>query len=48
MGLVNHGKELLRIWDETPTAATSDCELVNRWATASGMNGWYDWIPYSP
>lgn len=46
MGLVNHGRELLQIWDETSTAATSDCELVNRWANASGMTGWCDWIPY--
>jgi hypothetical protein len=48
MGLISHGRELLRIWDETPTDATSDCELVNRWAGASGMTGWYDWIPYCP
>lgn len=48
MGFVNHGSELLRIWDETPTDATSDCDLVNRWASASGMTGWFDWIPYCP
>jgi hypothetical protein len=48
MGLASHGRELLQIWDETPAAATSDCDLVNRWASASGMNGWYDWIPYRP
>lgn len=48
MGLANHGQELLRIWDDTPTKAANDCELVNQWAAASGMAGWYDWIPYCP
>ena len=47
-GVLGHGQELLRIWDETPTNATSDCELVNCLATASGVTGWYNWIPYTP
>lgn len=47
-GIVSHGKELLRIWDETPSVAPHDCELVDRWAAASGMSDWYRWIPYRP
>ena len=46
LGLIDHGKNLLQIWDETPTAAINDCELVNRWANALGMADWYKWIPY--
>ena len=48
MGLLNHGKELLHIWDETPTNAANDCDLVNLWAAASGMSGWYSWSAYCP
>jgi hypothetical protein len=47
-GLLNHGSELLNIWDETPADAAHDCDLVDRWAAASGMSGWYDWVPYKP
>jgi len=48
MGLLAHGRELMRIWDETASAADNDCELVNLWANACGMSGWYEWLPYSP
>ena len=45
-GVIDDGRELLRLWDSTPTDATRDCELVDRWAAAAGMSGWYHWIPY--
>ena len=47
-GLLTHGRELLRIWDEIPSDATHDCKLVDSWAAASGMTNWYNWIPYEP
>jgi hypothetical protein len=47
-GVLSHGRELLRVWDETSADATYDCELVDRWAAASGMTDWYTWIPYRP
>ena len=47
-GAIEHGRALLRIWDETPADARHDCELVDRWAKACGMSNWYHWIPYQP
>lgn len=47
-GLLSLGKELMRVWDEVPADAAHDRELVDRWAHALGMTGWYDWIPYRP
>ena len=47
-GALDHGRSLLRIWDETPSDARHDCELVDRWATACGMSKWYNWIAYQP
>lgn len=47
-GLRAQGLELLEIWDTLPIDAGHDCELVDRWASACCMNGWYDWIPYQP
>jgi hypothetical protein len=47
-GLLKHGKELLRIWDELPKEPNHDCELVDQWALGSGLTGWYKWIPYQP
>lgn len=47
-GMLDHGKKLLRIWDETPSSAPHDCELVDRWALASGMTNWYSWISFKP
>lgn len=45
-GYSRHGQELLDLWDATPAGPTHDCQLVDGWAAASGMNGWYSWIPY--
>lgn len=47
-GLLGHGKELLRIWDEAPLSSSGDCTLVDKWAVGSGMSDWYSWIPYKP
>jgi hypothetical protein len=47
-GLLGHGQELLRIWDELPPDAAHDCELVDQWAQGSGLTDWYKWSPYKP
>ena len=40
--------ELLAILGKVPPSAAHDRELVNAWAAAIGMTGWYAWIPYKP
>lgn len=47
-GVLKEGRELLSIWDSTPKDPDHDCELVDRWATSTGMSHWYRWIPYAP
>ena len=47
-GLLGHGEELLRIWDAVPHRPVKDCALVDQWAGASGMSGWFSWVPYQP
>lgn len=47
-GVLPQGEQLLAIWDEVPMGAQNDCELVDRWADASGLSGWFTWIPYRP
>jgi hypothetical protein len=40
------GADLLSINDSMPDDAAHDCQLVDAWAQAIGMSGWYAWIPY--
>jgi hypothetical protein len=47
-GALDLGAELLAIVDRVPPDAAHDRELVDAWADAMGMNGWYAWIPYKP
>lgn len=47
-GALDLGAELLAIVDRVPPGAAHDRELVDAWADAMGMNGWYAWIPYKP
>ena len=47
-GVVDLGAELLAILDKVPPGAAHDRELVDAWAAAIGMSGWYAWIPYKP
>ena len=47
-GALDLGAELLAIVDRLPTDAAHDRELVDAWAAAIGMTGWYTWIPYKP
>ncbi len=45
-GVLEPGKELLRISDSIASDAGHDCELVDAWASSIGMTGWYAWAPY--
>jgi len=47
-GVLESGKELLVTSDSVPSDATHDCDLVDAWATAIGMTGWYTWVPLQP
>lgn len=47
-GALDLGAELLSILDKLPADAAHDRELVDAWAAAIGMTGWYTWIPYKP
>jgi hypothetical protein len=48
MGLGQGGRDLLRLYDGTPSDAEHDRNLVDAWAVRLGLNGWYRWIPYQP
>jgi hypothetical protein len=48
VGVLAKGEELMRIWQAVPADARHDCELVDRWAQAQEIAGWYTWIPYRP
>jgi len=45
-GVLDLGADLLSINDAMPRDATHDRQLVDAWAKAIGMTGWYAWIPY--
>jgi hypothetical protein len=47
-GVAAHGRELLAIFDNAPSGPEHDCDLVDAWAQAIGMTGWYRWTPYEP
>ena len=45
-GVLDHGHELLAIFDATSADAAHDRDLVDAWGRATGMQDWYSWIPY--
>lgn len=45
-GVLEAGKELLRISDTIGPDRGHDRELVDAWASSIGMTGWYTWTPY--
>ena len=47
-GVLNHGRELLALWDKSSTGPDRDRELIDGWASATGMTDWYAWTPYKP
>lgn len=46
-GLKQAGFDLMEIWDQTTHTASSDCELVDAWATYSSIRNWYEWTTYT-
>lgn len=44
--MLDLGADLLSIYDAIRRDATHDRQLVDAWAKAIGMTGWYAWIPY--
>lgn len=48
MGLTDDGQRLLSLLDDVPPDPRHDRELIDRWAGALGMRGWYRWAPYRP
>ena len=47
-GVLDLGAELLALLDKLPAGAAHDRQLVDAWAAAIGMTGWYAWTPYKP
>ena len=47
-GVLDLGAELLTISDSMSSDAVHDRDLVDAWAAAIGMAGWYAWVPYKP
>ena len=47
-GVLEPGKELLRISDSIASDPRHDRALVDAWAASIGMAGWYAWTPYKP
>lgn len=47
-GVIDRGRELMRIWDRIAADPSHDRELVDAWAAACGMTGWFHWIAYHP
>ena len=47
-GVLGAGAELLEISDSLESGPASDCALVDAWAAAIGMTGWFAWQPYRP
>ena len=47
-GVLDPGKELLRISDAMALDPSHDRALIDAWASSMGMTGWYAWIPYKP
>lgn len=45
-GFAGDGAQLLAIWRKAAPEATHDREVIDAWASALKMRGWYDWVPY--
>ncbi len=44
-GLKKPARTLLALWDEIPTDARHDRELVDTWGKELGVSDWYRWVP---
>lgn len=47
IGADTAGKGLMDVFSQTESDALHDQDLVDRWANALGLHGWYRWVPYN-
>jgi hypothetical protein len=47
-GVIEDGRHLLKILDAIPNESVNDRKLVDHWADACGMTGWFAWTTYQP
>lgn len=45
LGLEDRGRVLLSVWDDLPSDARHDRELVDAWARELKVSDWYRWVP---
>lgn len=45
-GFHQPGGELLDIWQQTSSSPSHDRDLIDAWAQALDLAGWYQWTPY--
>lgn len=45
-GFKKPARALLAVWDEFPTDARHDRELVDAWGEELGVSDWYQWVPF--
>lgn len=45
-GLLSEGASLLRLWEEIPSSAIHDRELIDAWGKHLGIADWYEFVPY--
>ena len=45
-GFESQGRELLKIFEETPNGPINDCELIDRWADNLQIRDWIEWLSY--
>ena len=39
------GRELLKLFDQLPSDASRDRELIDQWGNHLSLASWYQWIP---
>lgn len=47
LGFEERGGTLLSVWDELPSDARHDRDLVDSWAEELGVSDWYQWVPFT-
>ncbi len=45
VGFEGAGGRLLEVWDQVPSGARHDRELVDAWGEELKVSDWYRWVP---
>jgi hypothetical protein len=45
-GFLDLGEKLLNMYDEVPDHPGHDRQLIESWGEATGINGWYEFVPF--